>query len=987
MSIYNLIAGFSSSFPATISVAINGAGGAGGSIETPNRGGNGAAGAQVSFNLNVNTSDVLIIGPGRGGVHGTSGINRGGGAGGQGLTGTGTSYNGGSGGNAGGASYDGSGGGGGAASIVLLNGTLVGIAAGGGGGGGGGLISAGKDASVTATSQTSIYNGKQGSNKGSGNAGGGGGGGGAGYYGGLGGTTNTGDAGGNAGESGGSGTFGSFIASSPPRAILPGSGAPGGLGATLTSTTAGNGSDGSVVISYPSSFKQAATVTGTYTLAITGGNYVYTFTGPGTFSLVNPQIYNLGGTAVSVNLTSTNLLYQFGTSVNLVATISNSAATGSVVFYDGTTALATVPVVGGVATLTTSDISVNYNQSTNSYTARSIYAVYTGDGTFATNTSNSLAINVSPRSTTSSINISPTSGQYGTVITITGSMTSGSTSVINPTGTISIYDGSAVIGTINLSGTSQSPSGTITVNNLVVGTHNLYAYYSGDTSYAASTSSTLTETVTTIPTTTTLTASPTTTAYGNYVALTATVSPSGGTGTVTFYDSGSALGSASLSNGTAVLNSPNIAVGSRTITAVYSGDSQYYTSTSAGVGVRITQIQTAIALTATSTSVNEGTTVTFTATLTPSSTTNAPVIFFINGNQFASVTSSSGIATANYTFNSAGSYTITAQYTGSTNYSGVTTSGLVVNSNKINPASVNLGLSTTSLNKSQTVTMSVSVVRVSGYATPTGTATWYYAGQNVGSAQLDGNGNASITVGLGPTGTNGCYVVYSGDSVYNSVQSSTSYITNYDAPGSHDDGTPGTRDYQSPYWQSYIRFQVWGAGGGGGGAGNGNAGGGGTGGQSWFSYKGGGAIASADGGTGGGPGNGAGSYGGGGSGGGARGGNENNTNGNNGGGGYANGNGGGGAGAPYGNGGAGAYPGGGGNGAGYSFGAGSKGGAYTAYTAGGGGGSGGYTQWVDTNIADRSRLWTYNVGGGGGGGGGSAGGGNGGNGRVLITWG
>lgn len=66
------------------------------------------------------------------------------------------------------------------------------------------------------------------------------------------------------------------------------------------------------------------------------------------------------------------------------------------------------------------------------------------------------------------------------------------------------------------------------------------------------------------------------------VALSATIpSPEAPpTGTVTFYDGATAIGSSPLSGGTATITVSNLPVGAQSITAVYSGDSNYSTATS-----------------------------------------------------------------------------------------------------------------------------------------------------------------------------------------------------------------------------------------------------------------------------------------------------------------------------------------------------------------------------------------------------------------------
>jgi predicted extracellular nuclease len=91
---------------------------------------------------------------------------------------------------------------------------------------------------------------------------------------------------------------------------------------------------------------------------------------------------------------------------------------------------------------------------------------------------------------------------------------------------------------------------------------------------------------------TALTAAPTAIIAGNNVTLTATVTGNAGftpTGTVNFLDGTTTLKSAAaLTAGVAVFSTTTLAAGSRTITAVYSGDTNYPASTSAASTVVVT---------------------------------------------------------------------------------------------------------------------------------------------------------------------------------------------------------------------------------------------------------------------------------------------------------------------------------------------------------------------------------------------------------------
>src|SRR4029077_18347928 len=155
------------------------------------------------------------------------------------------------------------------------------------------------------------------------------------------------------------------------------------------------------------------------------------------------------------------------------------------------------------------------------------------------------------------------------------------------------------------------------------------AVYSGDTNYASSTSSAFTQTVNKVTTATTLTSSLNPSTFGQAVTLTATVSPSSGpTGTVQFFDGATPLGTVALSGGTASLTTSTLAVGAHSITAVYSGDTNYAGSTSSALTQTVNRVTTATALTSSLNPSVFGQAVTLTATVSPSSGPTGTVQFF-----------------------------------------------------------------------------------------------------------------------------------------------------------------------------------------------------------------------------------------------------------------------------------------------------------------------------------------------------------------------
>jgi VCBS repeat-containing protein len=91
------------------------------------------------------------------------------------------------------------------------------------------------------------------------------------------------------------------------------------------------------------------------------------------------------------------------------------------------------------------------------------------------------------------------------------------------------------------------------------------------------------------PTTTTLSSSKNPSPSGQAVTFTATVSPSTATGSVTFKDGATTIGTGALSAGTATFTTSSLSVGTHSITASYAGDSNDAPSASAALAQTVTQ--------------------------------------------------------------------------------------------------------------------------------------------------------------------------------------------------------------------------------------------------------------------------------------------------------------------------------------------------------------------------------------------------------------
>jgi hypothetical protein len=176
---------------------------------------------------------------------------------------------------------------------------------------------------------------------------------------------------------------------------------------------------------------------------------------------------------------------------------------------------------------------------------------------------------------------------------------------------------------------------------------------------------------------------------GQNVTFTATsTSATAGTltGTITFFDSATQIGApVTISGGVAAVSSTTLTQGTHSITAKYSGDAKFSTSTSTA----ISQVVNAGALTSTTTTLTGpatgtvGASLSFMASVTPANGTKVPtgtVTFFDAATSIGTGTlNGSGSANFATTTLAAGTHSITAKYGGDANFAASTSSAVPIN--------------------------------------------------------------------------------------------------------------------------------------------------------------------------------------------------------------------------------------------------------------------------------------------------------------------
>jgi len=407
-----------------------------------------------------------------------------------------------------------------------------------------------------------------------------------------------------------------------------------------------------------------------------------------------------------------------------------------------------------VATFTTSALSAG---------SHGITASYPGDLIDLASTSGALSQSIVAGSTrtTTGIKSSPSPSCYGTPVMFTAWIRP-----IPANGeTVTFFDGASQIGTGT---TATGGLATLTIPKLAVGSHGITATYTGDATYAASTSSTLTQTVHVCHPTTWLATSLTPALPARPVTFTATITPSVPDGeTVTFYDgsvSKGVIGTGTTSGGVATFTTSALAWGNHTIWAQYAGDGSYAYSWSNSVSESVIPTATTTGVKSSPNPSCYGTPVLLTAWVRPIPPDGETVTFFDGGNQIGAGTTLGGLATYQATGLAIGYHSITASYTDDASFAGSTSSILTQTVHVCHPTtSLTSTLNPSAHGSSVTFTATVSP------CVPDGETVTFYDGPSskkcIGTGTTAG-GVATLTLSTLCAGAHTIWAEYAGDGGY-----------------------------------------------------------------------------------------------------------------------------------------------------------------------------------------------------------------------------
>jgi hypothetical protein len=465
--------------------------------------------------------------------------------------------------------------------------------------------------------------------------------------------------------------------------------------------------------------------------------------------------------ALSITLQSSKNPSVYGDAVKFTTSKLPDDFSGTVTFSEGATALNTVSAVSGIATYTTSLLSVG----THTITVKLNDKNYTGSKTLPQ------VVKVKLVSNGTLIADGTYTSTYGQPVTFTATGIPANTGV-----------------RFLIGGVAQSPATDSTVNGVqtitfttsstfAVGPHTVIAEYCDDGHWELTydrhsgwtydwhwdwgdpdhvfESDTLTHNVAKIGTSIKLASSSTsnTSSYGDPVTFTATVLTSGATGSVSFYDDGKLLKTIPVTGVTAsyTASAANLLdVGNHPITAVLNATGNYSDSNTDSLTQSVIPADVTILLGSSSSTITYGTQVKFTATVNgvPGAAVPTGTVAFYSDNNTLLETEPLVDGVANYTTTdllAAGSHPISAVYTsGDSHYNTRSSTDDENITQNVIKADVTILLESSSITSAYgtLVTFTATVQGVLNGTFPTGSVTFYDGPDVLETIQLDDKGVA-----------------------------------------------------------------------------------------------------------------------------------------------------------------------------------------------------------------------------------------------------
>ena len=484
---------------------------------------------------------------------------------------------------------------------------------------------------------------------------------------------------------------------------------PGGTVTFSDNGTTINGCSGmSLVVSTPANVYTTATTCTEPSL--TGGSHsiVASYTGDTNYSAAQYSLpLSIGTQSTTSTITASPTSSTVNGSVTFTASVKGGTATAvtgtATGVADGTTTLGQCQLAasqGGTWNSTTGIASCTFTSSALALGSHTIAINYSGDSNYASSTGslngNGSSFSVSAATTSLALSSSPNPSTVNTPVAFTATLTYPSGSV-PLSGTVTFTDNGT---TIPCSPVTPTSTGVAVCSDSGLAAsataHTIKATFTDSKNNFSTSSATLTpgQTVSAAAGTLTLSASPNPSSFNQQVTFLATLSvPSGGpgginpSGTISFNDS--VTGTAIPGCGSAALNANNVAQcvttglsnGNHGITAVYStSDTNFNVSASNTVTQSVGAAATSVNISSSENPSNVNDTVNFTATVSSSAQGSnkfmGTMLFKANGTTISgcgmvAVNSTTGVSQpCSVSTLTVGPNTITAAYSGDTNFAG-----------------------------------------------------------------------------------------------------------------------------------------------------------------------------------------------------------------------------------------------------------------------------------------------------------------------------
>ena len=423
--------------------------------------------------------------------------------------------------------------------------------------------------------------------------------------------------------------------------------------------------------------------------------------------------------------------------------------TGSIALSDGSTA--TLSAIG-TATL----ISAPVPGGPQSFTVS-----YAGDPNLAP-VSAIIQTDFAQAASATMLKVQPLDGFAGNAVAFSAAVVGPAS--LGASGTITFFDNGRPTGSAALA--NQQPA-TYTASNLAPGAHAFTASYTGDNSFTASVSPAITLTSPFSNTSLALSTAAPTAIAGTPVTLTANITPTAATGSITFLDGNAVLAQQPLTAGQATFTTASLALGPHALTATYAGDANDSIAASPVLSVAIKPSPTTLTLASLPPTQVVGTPVSLTASITPAAATGQVTYLdsYTAPNQpqatiqtLGQANLNAGLATLSLPTMPVGSHVISATYAGDPKNVASTSAPVTIT---VSPLTAAIVLTTpqASLVYLTPATFTVSV----SPATATGSVTLRDgSGAQVGKAPL-ANATATFTLANLPLGLHSFSAAYSGD--------------------------------------------------------------------------------------------------------------------------------------------------------------------------------------------------------------------------------